>query len=481
MPGLKESMLAIQSTHKQGPPMDHNTIQALGRSIANQLAELVSSGRNSESNTKSVHARDRAWQYPELPRDRLPKRRLRSPSPLPQPAPSPTRHSLWAPVYHPKPRKRPRLVGPQTTTTGDSEDIDMFTIDDDEGRHDPAMHQEGSMKKCYNCECTSSRTWRTGPDGDLCNTCGMYFYRYGLLRPTGAAAESDDEGTPDRDDEGDPLDIDPLRLLHSPRGANELKVTGVKNTHFLLEEDVLLLKLKEVDLISWETCALQFSGRSAYALQCRYSKKLHGRPCEARDILMREGYRIKENSNGTVSFDYRRDKFTEDEDDLLLKLRDDGLDWRVIEPSFQGRSGEHLERRYHELAGEFLEEISESHKCSTKEADLTSRLCLRYSAEEDELIIRLREVQKLGWAEIAQQMPGRNAMSLQKRYVRELAGKHWISDPPIPSGRVGRLDNHPDGEVSLKNMMYSAAEDELLLWYRNDEQLEWDEITEKMP
>ena len=480
LPTLRDSMLDVQSKYKNGQGMDQDAIQALGMSIANQLATFVSGGKKKSLKRKhEASSVDPAWSHPELPglaerpqAKRRPRSRSLSPWPEP-PKKSPGQQSIWAPLKRPKARKKQQLGYLLVQAAHQAVDDSLsVTADNEDAQHLQERNQNDGARKCYHCQTSNSFVWRNGQDGVLCNACGMYHYRYGLLRPLEPLSETEVESDSDVDTQGD-------RPPHSAK-------TSARSIRFALEEDAQLIKLKEIDCVSWERIASHFPGRTAYAVQCRYSKKLLRQKHEARYTLVNQGHRFEENANGVPSFAARSKDFAEEEDELLLKLRDeDGLDdWEVVARSFLGRSAQILERRFHELEKHCRD--GKPKRKAKRVLDPTTRMFYRYSAEEDELIVKLREVDKLSWSALAQRFPGRNVIALQKRYVREQAKKKQkqteTNGAEAPVGEASTMiDSSGVGSGSLKGVRYTAEEDSLLIQLRDVQQLSWGEIAEKIP
>ena len=213
-------------------------------------------------------------------------------------------------------------------------------------------------------------------------------------------------------------------------------------------------------------------------LQCRYSKSLHARPTEARAFLVNQGYESRHDQSGIITFSpvpQPAKVWTDEEDDLLLKLREgDALEWEQIATSFPGRTARGTERRYKKLARKLLKQDSGKAKRKKKPKILQRR----YSEKEDELIIKLREEDKLSWQDIAVKFPDRNAMALQKRYVRELVDHNrGTGVDPLAEGEGGFVfRSNP-----LKFSRYIAEEDKMLLHLRDDLGLHWSEIEKRMP
>jgi hypothetical protein len=61
-----------------------------------------------------------------------------------------------------------------------------------------------------------------------------------------------------------------------------------------------------------------------------------------------------------------------------------------------------------------------------------------YSREEDELIVRLKEVEKLPWSRIAEHFPGRTKGTLQVRYYTTLKDKRQDNHPKCRKRSIGQ-------------------------------------------
>jgi hypothetical protein len=314
----------------------------------------------------------------------------------------------------------------------------------------------------------------------------MYYYRYGLVRPLESpsdAEDSDADGESELDD-GERVFADGAKAAFDDAMTtlNPLSRVRLRGERFKMEDDAVIIKLKEIDRLSWERIAKHFPGRSAYGVQCRYSKKLHNRPVEARAYLMNQGYESRHNENGVIIFalaPQQAKAWTDEEDDLLLKLRDeDKLEWDTIADSFPGRNARAMERRFTHLVRRLTTQRTYRQKKKPKKRKAPfTRMFTKYTTEEDDQLIKLREVDKLTWADIALRLPGRNAMALQKRYVRELAYRNQeLGDDPLVQGEDGVFR-----PARMKHSRFTLEEDEVILHLRNDLGLSWKEVEVKMP
>ncbi|KAF2485350.1 hypothetical protein BDY17DRAFT_293416 [Neohortaea acidophila] len=470
VPGLKESMLSLQSRYEAGGAVSQDDIQALGMSIAKQLASFVSTGipRASKLKRKPHKATPHDWTYPAASNEPPAKRQRQTLSPYPDLAdPSPKQKSIWALGGHPRKQIRKRKAEYEAEKACAGTPIDTPpVIEDDSSMPLPVLEidaqtGDGEKRKCTHCATSDTRLWRKGPHGHLCNGCGMYLYRYGLLRPLDATGDDDTSRPPDETDgEMDPLLRDWLDHHDSTSKKDDPKPLGVSNTKFQLEEDALLIRLKEIEQLSWEGMAQYFQGRSAYALQCRHSKKLQRQAPEARALLVSQGYRGKPDAAGVIVFSYTTAPFNDLEDELLLQLRDEqGLAWEEVARSMEGRSPYMLERRYRELAMQIISGMSTTPKLPNRRAALRpvpNPKNPTYTEEEDALIVKYREADKLQWKEIAKVMQGRNSLSLQKRYIRELCGRHPDSIMPARKAYNHEVDGMKYGNISKYGRTFSA-------------------------
>lgn len=491
--GLKDSMLAMQNKYKDGQDMAPGEIEALGMSIANQLASLIAAGKGSKKR-KRQNQRDR-FESAERSRGRRRHRSNTRPDPVaPTPARSPGSRSLWAPLQQPTGRRGRKPKNPPPAPDAEAGDdslvdsIVLQTIMHQSALEPDELQGPTTVRSCTNCKVTETLSWRKGPKAvDLCNNCGMYYYRYGLMRPLHKAKPKQKSPIPEE------VEVDP-RMKRAPYSANTSRpLDGINlfGHHFSVREDAQLIKLKEIDRLSWDQIAIQHPGRTPYALQCRYSKMLHGKPCEARDILSSRGYQFYIDGKGhTVA--RQLGNFTDEEEDMLLKLREeDHLDWDAIALELPGRTAEDLECRYDDMVREYLgdDRASKSKgkrkdhfKAKSKpraarqnsEASERSRSRARYTPAEDDMILRLREDDKLGWQDIAKQMPERTLASIQRHYSRDIG--------PYGRGRSSTPRGSPaPGKAPVRPQKYTKEEDDKLMRLRDDEDLDWQDIAQQFP
>jgi len=508
---LKESMLALKTKARNGKEFDSHAIEALSRSIADQITQFIGGG-NSKITGGQKKRKNGFWDYPELPMDK--RRRIGTSSSQRPKLPGLTsiispqrvnaraepRESLWAPIHHPKPRK-PRRSRKKETQKEDQPlpPVDLpqaepgstaLTVADDTQDELQEPDVSGSpvkLKKCHNCDIRVTTNWRKGPDGDLCNACGMYYYRYGLLRPL-RPPSPEPELMPESNHELEEQDVS-HHATNTSRPLNESKsVSG--RAQFTVEEDALIIKLKEIDRLSWEKIGRHFEGRSLFCVQCRYSKNLlRGMASAGRDALVEQGF----------VFDAK--SFTEQEDELVVQLRDDAqLDFVTIAERIPDQTADSVEKRYNVLMGNYPAIDARYDRLGrlkpTADPDLPKQWGNRWSDQEHEKLIRLREASKLSWHAIISHFPGRSGMSLQKRYVRELAYRKSIvsnggEDPyahifgPAQFSAIdideSILEQKRQTIRTMELAQFSKVEDMVLLRLRDDNKWSFEAIVQHFP
>lgn len=161
--------------------------------------------------------------------------------------------------------------------------------------------------------------------------------------------------------------------------------------------------------------------------------------------------------------------FTVEEDALLIKLRQDtSLSWRKLAESFPGRDWATLAIRHKRLekdagSNEGADEAQEPTRTSpdgmlslsrpgmadsrplAEPSSRQSRVIMRFTVEEDTLLVQLRKDKALAWRDIAESFPGRDWATLAKRHARliERLGVAVADDAapsasgPPPSAREG--------------------------------------------
>ena len=395
----KRSSSAEALARSKRPMADDDTVHALGMSIATQLAKLMGASSRKKPKKKAtvMHgATDPVWDYPELKQTSKTKRK-RSISPVPPPqlssspqTTSPEGRSLWAATGSTQHGKRRRR------------DDTSNAVKLKARKYGNATDSHAS-KRCWNCSLTRSPSWRRGPHGqDLCLPCGQYYEHHGRMKgfdsatppiddqeqtavPTSRNVE-DPETVTDTDDSlalgedaehiqydeethhGDKtpeyvpgFEDDGPSTPSIPYQANTSRPMISSATKrkvaskWTIEEDALLIKLKERDRLSWDAIALHFPHRTTFTIQKSYSARLKGVDCPGRTLYNAQ----IENTAADVEAELESETDVDDDDD-------------------------------HDLG---------------------------WSAQQDELLVALRDVDELEWAEIADLLPGHDPKAVERRYV----------------------------------------------------------------
>ncbi|KAI5366510.1 Putative centromere protein Scm3/HJURP [Septoria linicola] len=478
----RQSSQAQSRARSQRPAADDETVHALGMSIAKQLAKLMgaTSKKKKKKSTTMHRAADPVWSYPEIQIAAKYKRK-RSISPVAQPqlsspvAASPDSQSLWAVSDSPQPGKRRRQTRSMSTAS---------TVVRKFGK----ASESSDNKRCWNCSLTRSSSWQKGPHGqDLCRSCGQYYEHHGRMKgfdsatpppsdeqqpaeqggdidvsptvpatsePTGSSQEL---GVTTTDEDGPPTTLerapetaaepptDELRTSttesYAANTSRQMARSDIKRKPWSVEEDALIIRLKEYDRLSWDTIAERFPDRAASAIQKTYSVRLKGVDCPAR-VLFNDQLHADEVAGKAAKGETDRDgtpdwQWSAQQDELLLELREgDELDWKEIADILPGHSPAAVEHRYELLAGPRPSGRQITDNGQSSEFNTAWRTRQRYTAEEDALIIRLREVDGMSWHQIAQKFDNRSEHSVQSRYSVALRPSKREGTPAVSINAV---------------------------------------------
>ncbi|KAK3112529.1 hypothetical protein LTR53_011112 [Teratosphaeriaceae sp. CCFEE 6253] len=502
---IRKSQQADPSVDAVGMSAGRSTIEALGVTIATELAKVMDGGMARTRNKGK--RKDPKWDFPDLPvfkrlRTTEPQsvrpllkhlERLLSPASKDRKEPS---ESIWAPQHFPrylKPRE-PKAV--RQLRLGEQQQTAALELDTDEpsenGGEAELTQVIGSPLKtpreCSHCHIKATTAWRPGPDGDtLCNACGMYWYRYDLLRPL-RPVTPEGISEPGSDEEG--RQDDSHYSANTSRRISTTK-TGQRHSRFSVEEDALLIKLKEIDQLSWERIGDHFPAR--------YAKTLHNLSSLGREALIEQGFSFEKSVNPAEE-EGEQKQTDELRDEQLVQLRiEEKLDWSAIADRMPGLTASWIEKRYNFLVGSSTDAPPPTQGRKRKRPNPVHANAPRnhyrsYTQEEDELLIKLREIDKLPWEILAQEFTERTWLSLQKRYVRTLAQRHRT----IKSGgddpytylflHLGRNDEDEDvrlgpaGRRRMERFLNQRREDdEMMLRYKDEEGLTFGQIAERMP
>ena len=167
--------------------------------------------------------------------------------------------------------------------------------------------------------------------------------------------------------------------------------------------------------------------------------------------------------------------YSQAEDELLIKLKEvEKLDWNSLLPYFPGRTMGSISGHYGQLKSRAQQGKPEAIK-PFLQSNASGNHGIPYSAEEDALIVKLKEVDNISWHEIAPFFPGRTWTSLQTRYSSKLKSKSkaHISKPTRPIEQTRTVEQA--GTTSSHGVPYSPEEDALILKLK-DEGFSWDQM-----
>ena len=157
-----------------------------------------------------------------------------------------------------------------------------------------------------------------------------------------------------------------------------------RGSRWTAAEELLLIKLRDEENMPWSEVAAQFPGRTYRALSLKYYI-LKGPPSKTRG---------------------RYRDWTDEEEELLMKLASMDMSWKERAEKFSGRSDAALRVHYNKLM------LGEAVPSTVQDL---------YTDEEDQRLLRLRE-EDLTWEEVTRQFEGRSVNSVKKRY-RMIADK----------------------------------------------------------
>ncbi|KAK5109823.1 hypothetical protein LTR62_006556 [Meristemomyces frigidus] len=467
--------------------LERDAMQKLDDSIGSQPTGLDNRKRKVDSRlTAELTAEDLTRNYSELPACKrrqedgtqaLPRLNPVSFSLSPLPSQGEIRQSLWTPVNPPKPARR---KCPQDGARDVKVLPSVLHRDDPDSQgaadaRDNAAVSDLLLRECAHCYIKATTAWRRGPDGTfLCNACGMYWYRHDHMRPLRSlVAEQASVHEAAVGDE--PYQAGLSHTLSTPK---------YRNGSFTTEEDALIIKLKEIDQLPWERIGHFFPGRSYYGVQCRYSKKLSNQICEGRTALVNQGFNFIQHAKIGVAQSSNKGQ---DQSPVQLHEEHDPSCRAVVDQlpdDFPGPP------KY--PSNTMLAVVTEAPRPRRrKPLKAPQHHQKTYSKEEDERLIRLREIDKLPWEILAQEFPQRTWLALQKRYVRTLARRHQAmcdgGDDPYTHLFLERDDEDsvqmgPAGRQSMSNVLKQRREEDVaLMKMKDDDGLTFEEIAGVLP
>jgi hypothetical protein len=468
---LQNSMQAVLNKPGRGESVDPNVIQALGQSIANQLARFMSNPskkRKIESSSRPT-TNDSRWEYPVLPGDRT----ARTPSPPPPASSSAAlfarspddESSIWA-------AERPRRPKRQRTSLRITEAVDDAVGDDEtdnepqpNDQHAPASsgnrnNETINGKICSHCGDTESRQWRISPAGGyLCNACGTYFFRYGKSRPfdlLGSASKPDfsqtSPGAPQVQRptiEGSDVFSIPLTSTPGTNGyaANTARrMTGdVRYARLTVEEEDAIIKLRAIDQLDWKSIGKSVSNRAESSVQFHYRKLRKRSDFEDRLRLLAQGT----SKSPALSERAYNDTPTPDQSE-------------TTPPFVKSASHEISGLQNSPLPPAHVDTIEGPARPKANEG-LGSRP--RFSTSEKQLLMRLYKG-NMEWTQIASCLPGRTVNSIKAMTRRlTLAQRSLASD-----------DAASDESVQPQQRSYTREDDNLMVLMRDQEGMSFAEM-----
>jgi hypothetical protein len=470
---LQNSMQAVLAKPGQGETVDPNVIQALGQSIANQLARFMSNPskkRRIESSNRPP-TNDSRWEYPVLPGDRT----ARTPSPPPPASSSAAlfarspddESSIWA-------AERPRRPKRQRTSLRITEAVDDAVGDDETGdepqpndQHAPATsgnenNETTNGRTCSHCGDTESRQWRISPAGGyLCNACGTYLFSYGKSRPfeyLGSASKPDfsqtSPGAPQVQQptiEGVDVFNIPLTLTSGTNGYavnTARRMTGdSRYARLTVEEEDAIIKLRAIDQLDWNIIGKAVSNRAESSVQFHYRKLRKRSDFEDRLRLLAQGA----SKSSALSERAYNDTPTPDQSEITL-------------PSVRFTS--------HEISGLQNSPSPPAHVGTIEgparpKANEGLKSRPRFSNSEKQLLMRLYKG-NMEWTQIASCFPGRTVNSI-KALTRRLT---------LAQGSLASDDAAPDESVQPEQRSYTTEDDDLMVLMRDREGMSFAAMTD---
>ncbi|EGP87410.1 uncharacterized protein MYCGRDRAFT_93545 [Zymoseptoria tritici IPO323] len=272
-----------------------------------------------------------------------------------------------------------------------------------------------------------------------------------------------------------------LYTANTSRVISDAESPGGVLVPYTAEEDATIIRLKEIDKLQWVLIADHLPERTAFSIQSHYRRVLQGKLGAGRRLLeARLAKRDQSPPAPPLPAAPHDPEWDNDEDELLLELREDReLEWDEIAEIMDNHTEARLESRY--------EEIVESSRSGSSILPDELRTGALFSAEEDALIVRLREIDHVPWNNVAQHFRGRQLHSIQKRYSRVLAPAKRKLPPVDPSEmtleqRMFEVD--PELAILLHSQSdpkaFNPREDQLILQLR-DQNLSWQAIAPSFP
>ena len=255
------------------------------------------------------------------------------------------------------------------------------------------------------------------------------------------------------------INTTPTRRPTPPTGA------GNRRLPYTRAEDDLLIRLREHEKLDWKEILPRLPGRSIGSISGHYSElraRRHGPQSKQ--------YTSQQGSSGPAisSASYSRE-----EDERLIKLREvDKLDWNTILPYFPGRSMGSISGHYGQLKVKSSNQIPKP-PMPAQHHSPNGNHGIPYSAEEDALLVRLKEIHNLNWDEIVPYFQGRTRGSLQVRYSSKLKSESKTQHGTVkPQPQPKPIVEHQ--KSSANHWVPYSAEEEALIVKLRGEGLSWE-------
>lgn len=232
---------------------------------------------------------------------------------------------------------------------------------------------------------------------------------------------------------------------------------------YTAEDNLLLARLKEVANLSWDDIMAHFPGRSRGSLQTHFCTKVKGKylvTSQTHDIHNtphRERRQAQANTSVAKSAEATRNVTVHQANESEVSTPTESRS------SLTGRPSDHSNPSECSVHTAYGTQSSAPPEGGRKEPSIlmvtsqsetsTSKHGEEYTPEDDVLLLRLKEIEKLSWNEIATHFPARTSGSLRFRYYNKVKSKgsavapasnRWQDAARAPTQRVlnGAPVNH---------------------------------------
>ena len=318
-----------------------------------------------------------------------------------------------------------------------------------------------------------------------------------ISMPTGASGEKESRGSQNLSlNNGLPTGVSheedeaPTRMLNSngmyrenaPKDFVGLNLPPSNTERFKkwrADEDRRLLELRYFERRKWPDLASHFPGRTYRSLQQRYYSFDKPELYLDRDGVWK--IRIK----GSIEKDIDQRPWTEEEDQLVLHLRDvERVRWKEIVNRLPNRCGLSIRKRYFNLTEIDLVDSeqgqSNAHIGSSNSVQEATK-ALGWSIIELEQLRHLKDVQHLGWEKIAEKLPGRSIKNIRLCYcLMRDKSKGGEGENELSENHTERPSTRPRNWVPISQQRPWHSDEEWILYQMRDvEKKSWDEICER--